>query len=557
MLYARAPVGMHAVNVASTVMLGDTPLAIRVPWVIFGCLSAFALMLVTWRFFSPPHAFLTGLVYVLLPVNAVFVNMPNHDTGFIAFWALALLWYRRSWSQEPKPDLRALSLCVLFTFLAIHWSWTGYYAALVLCTHWAWRAFIPRIRRRAQDVFRFRVLSQRIAWLLVYGLFVTANIGLFFLWAKHELGGDLWTVTSSMEIRSASKHTDWSVLWKNNSGMFTELALWAAPLWFAFWIWRLIRGRARDVHLLPITFAVAGSAYVLTFRQAAVVHDYMGWSSAPFFAFAIADITVTLFYGIDRLLQRGFLARRWLVPIVASIAVTAPITLYAKQAIPIAANRKPKAGSKSRGYNPGFDKVALAYELRRRSSPLTGVIFDYAFGKKQPIQMMAILDRERRRAIAGERYDVAPSIPDHLDGWTRVGVTSRTPLKKRIKAAANFHYTQFGDYFIIDYTKPGARIDAFRLRTESRNDLLAFLTSRTYPMLVPEEDGYARRSLEEELRKYLESRASEGDSQPSVPAKPSLRSTIGPDPTGVAAPPANLFDSVPIFPPGTRKLAAP
>ena len=71
---------LHAHTTLSVWLFGDSPAAVRHP-AVYSLLTLLALMLFVRRYYSPIHALIACGAYVALPINAIYINMVNHQAG--------------------------------------------------------------------------------------------------------------------------------------------------------------------------------------------------------------------------------------------------------------------------------------------------------------------------------------------------------------------------------------------------------------------------------------------------------------------------------------------
>lgn len=97
---------------ASTWLLGDSELAIRLPALIAWPLSALALAALAMRMGSPRAAWATALLFLSMPGQALGAWAMTPDAFLLLFWSLGLLLLHRAMAHGKAIDWIGLGLCI-------------------------------------------------------------------------------------------------------------------------------------------------------------------------------------------------------------------------------------------------------------------------------------------------------------------------------------------------------------------------------------------------------------------------------------------------------------
>lgn len=311
--YTHHPLGLHLHNTAAVRVFGDAPGTIRAVPALFAVLALIALILVVRRLYDERTALFAGGIYLLLPTNSIYLNMSNHENGFILWtlvWGFAYLRFLRARLPEDEDDdgdsrRRWLPwyLLALGSFaMAATWDWPAYYCALVVAIHWL--AVIVRHHREAPR--RLRAMLPELMLLGGFSVLVLVLfIGHFVLVA--------WVAGSLSELRHVfqARQVAYPQLIANHFAvvpilMFTVPILVVAFGWFFNRLWRALRGRLERRDIIALAFGIAGILHYYLFRGTAVIHSYWGWTLVPFAAIAGARVLGWL---TDA--SRAWVAGRW------------------------------------------------------------------------------------------------------------------------------------------------------------------------------------------------------------------------------------------------------
>ena len=329
--YTHHPLGMHLHNTLAVRLFGDHEGSIRAVPAFFGVLALIALMMVVRLLYDERTALFAGAIFVLLPTNAIFTNMSNHENGFIFWtflWGYAYLRFLRARYPVPTaadptalpaqtPWRRWFGFMLVAFFFAAMWDWPAYYCALIFALHWfsvllkrlrasdgprglrqdgeAWTA-VPALRRMLPDIGLLALFSLVVVGLFVgHFLLVTAVVG-----SLSELHG-VFEARQVVGRAMMLNHLKVVPLL-----MFTAPVLLVAFGWLGHRGWQAARGRLVRRDLIALTFGIAGLLHYYIFRGTAVIHEFWGWTLVPFTAIACAYVLST---SIDRL--RAWMSARW------------------------------------------------------------------------------------------------------------------------------------------------------------------------------------------------------------------------------------------------------
>lgn len=480
-VYTHHPLAMHLHNTASLWLFGDHPAAIRGVAALHGVLALAMLLLFVRRWWDDVHALVAGAVYLVLPINAIYINMANHSSGFIFWSLLALHCYltfdERIREEGPHP-FRWYGLTLATFFLASQWDWPAYYVAFGIALHWL-VAGVARLRHRGRAWWRW---DRHLFALVGFGLFVLALFGGHWLLVKaltHNVGELEGTIRERTDIPWARFAQNLRVV---PPLMFTWPVLGLCAAWLVGWSVRLVRGRARPRDVAPLVYGIGGAIHYVVFKWSAIVHSYWAWTALPFVAMACAATTVgagrwlvaraTPRLGRGRALLVGALVGLVFVPLVVrSIEIVPPARHYGGSMWWVA----PVRGPVSHDYRSGRPELRFARQVREWTDRHTGVLVHRSITALNPEPRFdTTLDRETARTFG--LPDRGPSHPG-IDGWVVIGVVGSVPFDRIVQAAARHPYFQYGRFFMIDLRRSGPDVRVYDLRPAPRSLAYAYFMS--------------------------------------------------------------------------------
>lgn len=488
--YTHHPLGMHLHNTAAVALFGDHPGTIRGVPALFAVLALIALILVVRLLYDERIALVAGAVYVLLPTNAIYLNMSNHESGFIFWTCLWALFYLRFIARRlPLPSaapaaapssparrawLVPYALMLFCFFWAAMWDWPAYYCALVLAMHW----FFVILRHHRGAPNRLRAMLPDLALLGGYCFFVLALfVGHFLLVAA--VVGSISELHGVFEARQVAGRA----MMLNHIKvvpilMFTLPVLLVAFGWFFHRLWQSVRGRLVRRDLLALTFGVAGLLHYYIFRGTAVIHEYWGWTLVPFCAIAVAHVLVTL---IDR--ARPWLAERWprhrrlalgLAVVVPTLLITGNLAWRFVDLVPrgravggslwFVEHTRPVLES----YISSREMIRFAKEVKALTTRRTGVMIDPALPRMRGYEprFPITLDRE----VLVQSLKTPP--PERLgvsDGWVYVAPRSTLYQRRLVQLALSHPVLVYDDFVMVDLRRHETEVRVFASQPVDRS----------------------------------------------------------------------------------------
>ena len=445
-LYTHAPLALHLHNVASVRLLGDREASIRLVAGFWSVAALCMLFAVVRRLWSDAHALAASVVYVALPINAIYTNMANHTAGFIFWSLLALFLYIRGTRDPPWPRPAFALFLAAFT-IAATWDWPAYYVAASVAVHWAWT-----LRSRdsgARPPGSFLQLALFCGWVLVIfaGHFVLVDV----------LTGNLDELRDAFNARRA---LSWSRLRTHllvvPELMFTTPVLGLSVAWIAVWVVRLVRGTARARDLVPLAFFAAGLIHYWTFRWSAIVHSYWAWPVLP--AVAIA-VTTSLFAMARWVRERAGAAASlsvliFLLPLVVRVAEIVPEGRHVGGSMWFFT---PVRGAMDR-YDSGRPELRFAERVKSWTNRRTGVQLHTSM---KPLRLEPRFDITLDRVTHRWSRNPRTEIPNEkgVDDWVFVASVKAFPIEERAAFASRHPYRQYGDFFMVDLRRDGRSIE--------------------------------------------------------------------------------------------------
>lgn len=509
--YTHAPLGLHLHNVAAVAVFGDSEATIRGVATVMGLFAVLALFWCVRRFYGDAVAVLASAVYVALPINAIYLNMTNHASGYIAWQMLAFvaaLTLVDGFKTSATRHAREWKLfgALLFAQLMTHaWSWCSYVSAFALATAWVG----SMVRRAVFQAGGARPPRREVGFFVAYCAWVLMAFASHFVlvaWAQKGVG----ELERVFEARQAA--ANWSVRSHFElipALMFSRTMLGLAAAWLLWQCTRLVRGTLELRGVIPLGFLLSGGVIYALFLQSAMIHSYWAWYLLPFFAVAAAELTLTLgaavAAGAARLLTRlsagptvGWLGGRTAqtaLAFVVALALLAPFAVHTAQLVPVGRRfggslwfAYPERGPIPR-YLSGRRELAFARFVREMTARDVGVYVHGSFERLLPEnRWFTTLDR------AHERTEQLPPKPSKKKakkkrlpgGWVAVGLATKALDRELAELSTRYTVLLVGPYFVVDYRRgPGARV--YEMRSDPAGAAYRFFVNADEPPLRFEE----------------------------------------------------------------------
>lgn len=275
--YTNHPPLLPLMLAASFAVFGEREWAARLVPILCSLVSLWLVWRIGVRLRGQAYGLLAAAVFALVPMNAFYGRMVDHEAPVLTAVLAALHAYLRWRDGEGRGGFLA-SLLWLAVAMAI--GWPGYYMAGLLAAH---HLLAARGARRDRRVLLYPVLA-----LVSFGVFLLHVLWLRGAGGFDELVAQFVTRTSAHTAdftEGAARRFSWpgfAVLWAGRAYKLFTLPVLVAAL-FELWDAARRRGdpaaRARGIALLLTAFA---AVHLLLFRQGAWVHDYWGfYLSAP------------------------------------------------------------------------------------------------------------------------------------------------------------------------------------------------------------------------------------------------------------------------------------
>lgn len=250
-------------------LLGEYPWTARLVAVAFSLGSLILVCLLGAQIGGRRFGLLAGFFFALLPLNAFYGQMVNHEVS-TNFFALASAFFYLRWHRARHGGFLALSLAALA--VGGWFGWAAYLLAAILPLHHIFAA--EGDRRRDFSLILFPVVGVlSFALCVAHILWISGNTGL----------GDL-TSAFLLRFRSDTSRIPAHLLkqWTFSWPMF--LSVWLGRAWKLFTLpvlllaamalWDSRRYRRSDDRLFPFFLLLFGLTWVALFTQGAWEHEY-------------------------------------------------------------------------------------------------------------------------------------------------------------------------------------------------------------------------------------------------------------------------------------------
>lgn len=498
--YTHHPLAMHLHDSASVAIFGDHEWALRLVPGTHAVLAAFMLFVFVRRFWGDRHAILASLIYVCLPINAIYTNMANHSSGFI-FWALLFFYAYLNFQERIERDepgrWKWYGGAFFAFFMAASWDWPAYYIAFATALHWFATA-IRRQRARPGSSWKPGVTF----WSLVpYCVFVLVLFGGHFLLVDWVIGGTEELAGTFDERRDIAWARYERHLQKVPELMFTVPVLGILVAWIVAWFARVSRGKTEPRDLVPIAFAFAGLLHYFLFRWSAIVHSYWAWTGLVFVAIACATTLIALARSVG-----ARLSPRLTAPVAKGIGVFLAVALmapFAVRVVDIIPRGRRVGGSlwfeytvrtdTPETYSSGRAAIRFAEKVRQWTDRETGVLVHRAFQRRRPEPRFDItMDRSFARTSGiSERTPTREGIT----GWVLIAPVDAVPEAQRRRLASRHPYWQWGEFFMVDLRSDEPDVRVYRLVADEPSLAYWYFVSPFEPAVRGERSPEREREL--------------------------------------------------------------
>jgi len=290
-----SPPAMHLLNTLSVLIFGDNEIAVRIPSAFFSILSMLMLLILTAKHFSKKISLLASTIYLFLPINTVFCNMPNRFSACIFFSLLMFDGYL-SWVKNGKTN--RLIECLIGTTCCILFDWSGYVLATCMAISAFYKGFEPcrngenRVRKElflSLSVLIFIAITLKIYWIIIGKVSGSSNV-LQIITA----GG-----STNTDIISTLKELNGKVIKTVFPASLKILSL----LWLATIILNHALKKWKDEYLVPLNFFIAGIIKFFIFPSQSRYLFFWNQEFAPFVSIASACIINSIPESINAILK--------------------------------------------------------------------------------------------------------------------------------------------------------------------------------------------------------------------------------------------------------------
>jgi 4-amino-4-deoxy-L-arabinose transferase-like glycosyltransferase len=399
--YTNHPPLLPLVLAASFAVFGEHEWSARLVPVLFTLLSVVLVWRIGVEVRGPAFGLLAALFFTLLPMNAFYGRMVDHEALTGAF-SLGAIWLYVRWQRTRRTALLGGSMLSLALGMAS--GWPAFYLAGFLPLH-----HLLTAERGRRDL---RVLGFPVLALAGFVLFV-AHVS----WLRGS--GGVQELISQFVLRTSAGTADFTegrarsfswpgfaLLWAVRSYKLFTLPILAAAALELWNTWTDRRGPLAFGRGIVLVLLVFGITHMLLFRQGAWVHEYWGFYLSAPLAFLAAG-------GLLGLAHRGNLTRLLVFFLVLFLGASLPRlrALYADddakvmgQSRIIGAHARP---GEIVSTNEGFMKPQIAYYTRRDviETPLWS-----------PEALVDTLERRPPRPVAFFLVEGEPESPA-LEAW--------------------------------------------------------------------------------------------------------------------------------------------
>ena len=288
--YTHHPMMLHFHLISVISLFGYSEAACRSIPALYSFLDAVMVFIISRRFLGPHAALASLIAYVLLPMNLIFANMPNHEQGSI-FWILFYLYTLLRWLEDNRPIHLILSLVAIS--IAIQFDWVGYYIAFLCATY----VFLSGARKH-RGILDWR---REYTYSALLSVIVLANFFLFYSYII-DLRGGFNEMKSAFLLRSSSPRGYYKRLLERSLDLYGVLPLLILATWLAIFPIRSVRSRLEKADLIAGFLFVAQAIHSLLFKQAGHIHSYWTYHLNPALAIMIGQAAV---FSIDQSRRLG------------------------------------------------------------------------------------------------------------------------------------------------------------------------------------------------------------------------------------------------------------
>ncbi len=474
-LEIHTPLGQHLCTTAAVLFFGENEVAVRSTPALFSLLALIMLLVTVGRPFGRAHAVISGTIFILLPINTVYLNMPNSSAGCI-FFALMMLDGYLNWCRTRKgwwllPTVIGLAATTFF-------DWPGYVVACCMAVSALYDGF------KRQGIGQPQPIHQILFALLVFS-FVVISLKCPSLAMERASGvkNALIAITDNM-MSSDIIGTLKEFHGKSIRTSFPTVARFLAVLWLAVVFLKHARRKWRREDIVPAAFFIAGTVQLLLFPAFVRTQYYWNWQYNPFVAIAAGQMVM---WGVEIILKiaphmKGITGRRLIKASAWIIPPALFFLLYAPKANEELRRGRATAGSFTTGsYDREYRKTIFFKLVASWTSPGDGIAIHY--GLSHAVQLDAYLDRRIIKNISpAQASDPGKHLP-RATKWVFIGDDKKADRRDIERVAREHPFIKIENFFFIDLSRKGGSVKVYVWKKKASSLLGKFLFTPYDPPL--------------------------------------------------------------------------
>jgi 4-amino-4-deoxy-L-arabinose transferase-like glycosyltransferase len=459
-------------------LFGHHDWAVLFPGVVLSALTVVLIYRTAMAVWGPLGAAAATCGYAVLPITLSFSNFNSLEVSVVFGWSLFFWGHVRALATSKK---RYVVASVLGAFWAVNADWIGFVAvALVLVFGFA-RMFLPK--RLFANV---KPLLYARWWILTTCVICASFFAYFFLFVKWNMLNELF---SSMNMRTAGSNAPLEVVLAARryriESCFPPPVILLGKIAAPIALLRVVV-RRRDEEFFSLALLVAATVQYLGFKQAADIHIFWPFQFSLYFAFAFAQVVVTLRWIVENALV--LLRRTWARTAAFGVGLGF-VALFTLALLPdglrgLYTGRATWGRFNQESLHMETDVHRVVALISKRLPPGSVMAFNTNLDWNWSLDWT--LGRARSASTGLPKRGTVD--PAHAFYLARASRLSGADL---VQLATDWHLEIYGDIVVADLQQAPGPLDAFTYREHEPNPIEWYFVGGTEPAVALAYDPFA------------------------------------------------------------------
>ncbi|KKP60005.1 MAG: hypothetical protein UR52_C0001G0085 [Candidatus Gottesmanbacteria bacterium GW2011_GWA1_34_13] len=303
--FTHYPVLFPLILTAGYYLMGVSEASLRITVSAFSLLSVLFIYLITKRIFDKKTAIYSAIFTIITPLFIYYGKMPVHEPVLLCLVLGTVYFYIKWFDSQKNKDFLGMSVFLVISLLI---TWPAYFVPFLLLCHY----YLFHKQKKHLKLLLLLILIEISAFLL-HLLHVYILTGSFFGGGLIEIFLSRISSDSTTQLYSLNITKYLTTEIRYFSLYFTRILLFFSGVWFFTQIYYILRFKKISYKNSIIwLFMIFGSLYLVIFKEASFLHDYLIYYLLPFFVISSAIIFIKLI---------NFITNKYLKYIVIVLAI--------------------------------------------------------------------------------------------------------------------------------------------------------------------------------------------------------------------------------------------